>query len=556
MNNNLKVSLSVVLLSLSASILVSHTTGNLYPVVSIALIVPSVFVLIVHARSDMSPIYTSLIFAFIGAAHRAWIFIFPSSLMRFDPDAYAVQSQVILQQASLEALIDGFYQIASIFTISGAVSSLMTNLPIDNAYVIFPLVIGITLPLFASVLSRRLKFNETGGVFAAAIVAVGAPSTRFSTAPIPLTLAALFMCGCVICIVLITCSARTRYIFCFSIFLIASGATHKIPIFLLSCILILFIIYTKCCEYVSHSNFLNKSEYYLALLVVSSLVLQWSYITQYLESATFSIIEVLRITNSQPPLPEPAAATQVSRPLIISLINNSYFIFLVAFGGAAGVYFFKEYYRRRTRLVQASALVTVCVTLPSAFLSVGPGFQRIYVYASPFVAALIGGATSEKVFSSFSQRNIITTIAILCLLISNPLSAAATPDQPNFPRQYLTPEEVEGKHWSNDHISNVVYRDLFYGDEVVDFKRAARGDEWYQNQVPNPWDPGLLSRELYQGTLVEQNYDTISIRTQVKYFRLRGGSYQLRWNPEAELNVKYNRVYANGGVVTYDKPEV
>ncbi|MFC7202649.1 hypothetical protein ACFQJC_03925 [Haloferax namakaokahaiae] len=553
MAKSAKLAASVVLLSLSLHVLGSHVIGYLYPAVSIALIIGVIGILLVLVATDLRSSKAVYLLAGLSAFHRVWLYTFPASMMRFDPDAYAVRSQVIINTSSIDTVVGDFYHIAAAFPITGAVTSLITNLNIDAAYAIFPLILGFVLPLFAAILACHVVPSKASAPVAAAIVTVGAPSTTFSIAPIPITLASIFLTGAVAVAVLAPTRLRLRWIILIMVFGVGATFTHKLPLLILAGISGLFVVYTKGLRVVN-SEVRDSYGNMLTGLAGSLLIVQWAYATNYLQDGVFHIFELVGVSVANGNVTAPLAAERLSQPMLVSLMNNIFYPLLLEVGGVAGLLFIREYRRRNVRMLQAAAGVAVLLTVPSVVTGLGPGFQRVYIYGSAFVAALIAAGLTKVEWTDSRWRQVFAATAVVAIIISNPLSVAATPDYPGTPRQYLTAAEVEGKQFTDDHTEGVVYRDLVYGDEVVDFEAASRGDDWHQRQVPNPWDPGLLSSELYNGTLLTKGYERVSLRTNVDVWRLRGGWYRLDWNPEQSLNKVYNRVYSNGGVVTYDKP--
>lgn len=555
MSQGFKLALSLVFFTVAIILLITHTTGSLYPGLPLMTIIGVIVVLIIYAFTNIGQIRTVLCLCLLAVASRLWTFIFPASMIRFDPDSYAVKSQVIVNTGSLEATISGFYQSAAMFPLTGSIATLIFGIPVDKSYSIYPIVVGLALPLFAAVLARRISKSKIVGPIAAAIVTAGAASTIFAAAPIPITLAAIYVAATIITLTVAPTQFRLQKALVYLLFAAAAGLTHKISLFLLTGILVTYTIYTGVVT-VFGMEIKNKKMGVISLITISLLIVQWFYLTDFILGAIYQISAVVLTEVRNVGTTNPSAAIRATRPLIISLQNNAFYLLSLLFGGFAGIYVFRDFYQWRVRLLQSAALITVVVTLPSAVMGSGPGFQRIYIYASVFVAALISVAIArivswEIVRGDLRWKHRIAIAVLIVLVIVNPLSVIATPDYPGTSRQYLTEQEVTGKTWTNNYVSVIVYRDLYYGDEVVDFKRAAEGPTWHQEQVPNPWDPGLLNEELYNGTLPSKDYQVVSLRTDVTYYRLRGGDYRLQWNPIAKMDTKSNRIYANGGVVTY-----
>ncbi|MFC7019219.1 MULTISPECIES: hypothetical protein [Haloarcula] len=513
-------------------------------------------ILVSTIRSNASPISGIVTITLLAVAGRVYAYLFAPSMMRLDPDAHAVRSRVIIENGDLTGLPTGFYSAAPGFNLIGALSSLVTGLQVDSAFVIFPIAVGVSLPLSAGALAARVAGDNSASLVAAAVVTVGAPTFLFGIAPIPIALAAIFLSAIVLVLVI---SPDNRIVWqagvVFALLSLAGSLTHKIPLFLFALIGLVSVGYTALTRLSTPEVSLRKMVVATTLAIVV-LGVQWVYITEYFQTATILIYDVFglaEVPTAYTPV-KPAEATPIDPPLVTKLRNLSYFFITVGTGAVAGLLLFCQYTRENVRVLQAAAFVTVGVTLPG-IVGAGPGFQRTYVYASAFVAALIGIGIVHFARSTRRWHRSVAGIVLLAILIANPFAVVTMPDFPGTPREYLSTQEVEGKHFGNEYVEDVVYTDLYYGDEVVDFERAAgRGDQ-PQETVPNPtYDQGLLSKELKNNTLLEHGYRYISIRTNVEVWRLKGGRYRLLWNPERTLDSsrQYNRFYSNGGVAIYN----
>jgi len=491
----------------------------------------------------------------LAVAARLFGYLFPASMLTFDPDAYAVRSLIIANTGHTGQTVSDFYGAAAGFPVFGAEVKLVTGLPVEAAYAVFPLLVGFLLTLFASVLARRVTSDRDAPIVAAAVVAVGASSLMYGMAPTPQSLAAIYLAGSVVILMAtVTDRLHWRHLFLLSVFLLAGALTHKIPLLLftgISCVLVGYSIIIQLADIRPTPHSIGI----IAALGATALAFQWIYLTGYFERGFLKIFRVFGFAALLPSFPvgNPTAATVVDPPLTISIRNTLYFFVTVGTGGIVALELFRRYSDAHVRLLQAAAGVTVGVILPG-FVGLGPGFQRTYMYATVFVAALIGVGAKRLVRSGrFSARPVAVGM-LLVILVANPFSVIAMSDFPNTPRQYLSVEEVEGKHFANDRIEQIVYMDLYYGDETVDFEAAARGDEYHQYTVPDPrWVPGLLNNELLNQTLLKHEYPYIAIRTNVEIYRLKGGWYRLTWSPERALDSthSYQRIYDNGGVTIH-----
>ncbi|AQL42258.1 hypothetical protein BV210_05815 [Halorientalis sp. IM1011] len=475
--------------------------------------------------------------------------------MFFDPDAYAVRSQIIAITGDLSAIAPDFYGAAAAFHVFGAEVMLITGLPVDLAYAVFPFLVGLVFVLFAAILSRRLTSDSDAPIIAASVAAVGASSLFFGMAPTPLAVAAIYLTGSVVILMTnINRQLDLQYILPLGLFLLAGAVTHKIPVMLFAGIGAVLVGYSAVLHWIGiHRS--PGTMWIVAALGIAALALQWIYLLGYSERAVLKIFSIVGL--SELPISfevvQPAAATVVESPLIVSLLRQLYLPATVGAGGIVGLVLFRRYDDSRVRLLQAAAGVTVSAAL-LGLVGSGLGYQRVYMYGAVFVATLIGVGLARLLHSGRVSTRTVAAGFLLVILLANPLSSTAMPDYPDTPRLYLSAEEVEGKQFANHRIDQTGYMDLYYGDEAVDFKQAARGGIHHQKTVPNPlWHPGLLNNELINGTLLNYEYQYIAYRTDVEVWRLRGNWYRLRWEPEQTLNANtsYQRVYDNGGVTIH-----
>lgn len=457
---------------------------------------------------------------------------------------------------------DGFYQFAVLFHTLGAEVGLLTGLPVDTAYAIFPIWVGLSLPLFSAVLAQRVSGSTQAMIVAAIISAVGASTVGYSIATVPMMLAAVILAGAVMSLTLAN-KPKWPWLLIMLIFSLALTFTHKLPLLLLFGIVTAFIFYTGIVRYANRRQHTQGWDLGVAMacLLGSILTLQWLFLTDFLTVAAglgYGVVKPFGGNGTTQPIF--SAAELINPPIFEKLFNVSYYFVGVAIGGLAGLELFRKSSDRSVRALQCAALIAVCFSLPGVVFDSVPGFQRVFVYGSVFVAALIGvGTTRLRDFAAASDNesfkiasHAMVALLILGFIALNPLAVVANPDHPSSYRQYLNSGEVEGKHFTNSYIEDTVYRDYYYGDETVDFSRAADGADWHQATVPNPdWNPGLLDEELKNGTLLEKRYEYVALRTDVTIYRLDGGRYRLLWDPETPLNAEYNTIYSNGKVNIY-----
>jgi len=556
MSKSLKSGIIATCVIFSGGVLHTHGTGSFFPELPFAVAVSSVILYTSLFINRDNVILGVLSFTGLSVLYRAYLYLFPASMLRFDPDAHAVRSQIIVQTGSLGGIVPDFYHNAPVFHILGSVTSLITKLPVNISYVVFPIIVGILMSIFAAVLAKHMIKSTQAVLPAVAIGAVSASTIKYSVGPIPMTLAAMYFAGCIITILLYRRSHNSRYFIIFALFSIAAALTHKIPILFLVAFLSILSAYTVAYKKVSKQSIQLVSPS-LLLSAFVLLALQWIYIADFLP--TFGRLTgaiIFATGESLVSQPDPAAAIFVDPPLLIKIRNLAYFFVSTGVAAVIGLYLFRHAKNMNVRILQTAALVTVGITLPSLVFGTNPGFKRVFVYGSIFVAVLIAVGATHISNLSIPGAKKTSVVVVLAILIVNPLSVVATPDFPGTHRTYFTQQEVDGKHFMNSKVPEKVHLDMYYGDEVFNFSRAAGGDDRHQRTVPNVEDSSILmSKELTDGTLLEQNYTYIGLRTDIDIYRLKGGRYNLTWDPEQALNQSYQRIYANGGSTVFHRTD-
>ncbi|WP_227379073.1 hypothetical protein [Haladaptatus halobius] len=561
-----KFAVSLSTLAFTFGILHSYTSGTLSPGLPIgtAVAVVGLFSLL-WSESRWLPLTA---FVSLGALYRVVAFVIPSTFLNFDPDAHAVRSQIVMQTGGTQHLVGAFYGSAAAFDVHGAIVALLAGLPIEDAYVFFPLAIGIVIPLIAVLTVRTLlrkieispHYKTIAIGCAAALGAVEASTIQYGAAPIPVTYSALFL-GCAILVTISYESTQRLEFFALLVPLsLAMLMSAKVPLLLFTVILLVWIIIDQVmiARYAAPKRRLSKFPLLFSVL----LLLQWMFVTEYFSFGVgvFAVLSDLVAIGDTgiPPLP---AATRYNPSLLSKILGLSNILSLLVASGIAWLYFsITRSPNRNAHPILAACAVTVAFIVPDLAFGTGPGFQRVFVYAAPFICAIIPAAVvliidrQPTPSNQFLRRGVMTCGIIFILVLANVGSMSATPDRVGGTRYYLTQPEISGKHFSHAYISEDVYMDVYYGDEVVNFSRAARGPIYHQYTVPNPWNRPLLSHELLTRSLLAQHYQYVAHRTTVDVYRLSDGRYRLTWNPGRVLDKHYNRVYSSGAVNLYRIP--
>jgi hypothetical protein len=537
-------------------------TGEIYPTLPLGLGVAGV-VLVVGLFHRLDTNLAIAIAIVLGAGYRVTVFLWPNSMIFMDTDTYALWSYVYLRGGI--PTYEGFYADASAFPVFGAEAAAMAGLDVATAYVVFPLLVGILLPLSAALIVRRVVGERSVAPAIAAFVAAFDPaSMKFSYAPVPLSLAAVFIALSLIgYLVLIDeyntvrSKSRAGAFVLISTFLVAAGLTHKIP-------LAVFAIYLWSALLVGlamRRGFVGRKGA-LLLFGVVAVITHWTFLTDYFARAAVILSD---IATSEVVLTDPASANEFSRtynPEFMGRLRHIiYMPVVLSVAGIAwlGVFLRHRSFRKATSvaILLGAAAGAAILVIPGKFLPAAPGFQRVFVYATAIIAAMIGVGVARvleprQVLSGVSARKVLVGTVIVSILLLQVLSAPASPDFADGARFYLTEQEVATKQFAHDHVDEVVRMDLYYADEVVDFERASQVPSQYEI-VPKPEDqPEMMAAELTNGTLPEQNYPYVTHR-EAGVYRI-GGEVILTWDVTGYLDSEYSRYYDSGPAHSYYRP--
>lgn len=557
MNTRLKIALIFACILFAIGVLGSHSDGSIYPWLPVGAAFAAIAITAGGLMTSQISRVVPIAFVGLGLGYWVYVYLFPASMIAFDPDAHAVRTQIILNSGDIRGLIGQFYDVAPGFHLFGAVAAMLTDLPVNIAFVVFPIGIFLVLAAFAPLIARVYVAKWQSQVIAVALVALSSVGIQYTTGPIPMAFAAPLVVGALYSVVLTRRVQQWRAIVLFVLLLTTAMFVHKISVLVVFTSLVLVISFNVL-RYV-HSEWQSNGSM-ASITAISALLLgiQWTYLTAYAGSAVEQILGVFRFNSLLTSTGEYAAASAYipSLPLRATALGHIALLFLV--GAFSGLYFLMhESDRFEIRLMLGFALVTTLLAGPGVIISAAPGAQRVFLYGVAPVSGLVAAGiytAGSKFPSSIATDNLSRQIigGIVCLLlIANLGGAGASPDYRDGPRMYLTEQETTGKLFWQDYVDDIVQADAYQADETVDFISGI-GDADNQRTVPNPrWRDGMYSRELLDGTLAEQGFEHVALRTNVRTYRLPGGRFTLDWDPQQVMDSSYNRVYANGGSVLY-----
>ena len=563
----LKTTAIIVLLSIAAGTLGSHSSGSLWPwiPVSVGVAVLAVLAGMLWRTNQTSPPVGPSLVLVVGIAvfYRAYTFVFPASMIGMDPDGYAIWINQLVAAGSIEAMNVGFYAKAPFFPLLNGLSAVVSGLPVRTAMIITPLLTGILVPLSVYLLSRYITYEEATevGIAASLIVVVAAQGFHYSYWPIAQTLATLFLCLFVVVSVRSISGPRRRYRFSmlFVVFLLSMAFTHKLPmlvtIMFVGAFIALFLLPRTAVKQIGLERRGRYDVWMLFGITFMMLFIQWTYIADFLRTVVVKLVALLgsESPSVSPALLHPTAAVNPYSEIVGILLRNAHALVLLVLGAVAWlVLAYTSRSRRSVQVLHAATaglflLYPITILVPSEFR-----YTRVTLFIEPFLAVLIAVAfihqsnQSKELLSRAWSAMIIGIIVFV--VVSQVVTVGAAPDFPGSPRMYLTSEEVAAKEFGHQHMDGSTAGPYYAGEQPFPDQHVTSSGT-LDAERENMYTP--LNSSLYNATLLSDCPPDVLYR-QIDVYRFQG-AWRLTWNPKSVLDTHYNRIYANHGAKHYSR---
>ncbi len=546
----------VVFVALAGGVIYSHQTGSLYPGLPFAAGFGVLLLAGVVLQSRAVSTSVALVAITVGLVYRIYAFEFPASMVSFDPDAYAVQALIIAQTGSTEQLIlSEFYSAATAFSVFNAESILVLGLPTDSAFVTIPLLAALVIPVSAMAIAHRVTSHRQTFVLAAVLTTLGPATIKYGIRPNPIFFSGLIFSAFAVTLISYPNRRKISHLVLSIVLLFALMVSHKIAVIVVVLVCLLLLIGSHAPFGRAFGNRSVRTAYSLALIAGAALVIQWMFLTQYISRALPRILAIIGVVEPPPELSR-AAAVPYEPQLAFQVLAFSFVLTTLAVGGLVWLGLLKFRYDAKIARLLAIAGGTVAIVLPGRFSDAAAGTQRTFFFATAGLGALVAVGRYFAVKSPRRYLHYLSIIAIAIILVSQPLSAASTPDYRDGARHYLTQGEVNGKAFAQQHTQSTVYMDRYYWDEVIDFERAAAdGGPQYQAPAAGSYFDGILEQELTEGTLLQEEYQYVLLRTNVGTYRMDMGRWVLTWDPVASMaaSSRYHQTYSNGHTMMFSR---
>lgn len=296
-----KIIVVVLLLILSSVILVSHQTYSLFPWVAFGTISVVAILIIAsfHYRRNNSSYHILLLFIIVTSVFvRSYQFWFPPSFTGGDPDLFAVWVRSILDQGvmTMEA---GFYSKAPLMPVFGAISTMITGVQKISLGII-SIALGIFIPLASASMGRILsaEYKSKAGLLAATLGGMTTYSIARGIFPIAQSIGIVFVMGSLLALFVLLETEDHRMTVIFTVFGIASLFTHKLPLFIMSGILLVFFVQgwslsigaDKLSGYKDLIEIIYDDRSMLLNMIFLIIFVPWAILTSLFSPPTFPII--------------------------------------------------------------------------------------------------------------------------------------------------------------------------------------------------------------------------------------------------------------------------
>lgn len=507
---------------------------------------------------------------FVAISYRLVITSFAPRIIGIDPNAFAVQVQLILNTGSIDPLNIPFYDVAPVFQIFTVTFTLISETSVHNGMAIWTVVSGLLVPLLVFVFGSRSwpgVGNQVVATIAAVFASVGVSHIQFSYWPVPSMVGALFFIALLIGFIMYVENPSNRYNWSavIGVFSLAAMFTHKLPIFAFLLVFCVFLL-IRFIDQKPLTYSTRGSDVTLILVVGIIVSLQFLYLTDFLRVMITYISQALSGDigfGAGRDLYAPAATSAIP-PFTTRAMNRIGVILLLGIGGIVWMWLFirSSYSSNKLNILLSASGVTAVLVVVGTVTPAG-SLRRNMLLAELVVVVLVGGGIWIFARTILYNRTFFITLAnsilviglIGIIIVSQFMAPPTTIDHPDEPRYYLNNAEIKADEFRYDRVPNIVVRDYFYAYQVSDIPQAAeyRPDQHQQgSKFPRLLE--WMDRDGYLiGDLADRGYESVAIRPELDIYLFRGGPYYLEWDPEKTLDRRqeYHRGYDNGDVVLY-----
>lgn len=568
----MKASIGFSMVVFASAVLCSHASESIYPYLPAGMIVSVALILLTILYQDSVDKSTAFIalstFILLSVLYKTTLFMLPTSLIGYDTGLYAQLIQIVASTNRLSPLnssVVSFYAKAPLFILLVSITDIVGRTTTKVALIVYPLLVGILYPVMAFAFARRVAPVEPLRIatIASAVSTVGTLSLQYGFHPIAQTLAVLLWLPFLLIVARYYIHNRNSDFLLLSLLLAALLLTHKAPgivvIGTFLCLLAFDISTRKLDQRRPIVN--NKSVIVLLLLSGIALVVQLTFLTDYLGRFTLLGIALLspeflsvffeRILTlfGGSGSAAPQASESVINPLLVTLMNTLYGLFLFPLAALGWTWLFvRNRSDPNVRVVLAGSAFIMAIVLLGYIRRSVVNPRRFVFFAGVILVVLASIAISlisNDIGDRLSIAKIPTALLLLFMLLAT--QSFATPALPNHSvdeRDYLTTTELSAKQFTHSYVPGQVHTDNFYA-----IKPPASPAKLGQPREYISMEEELLWRS---ENLTSHNY--VLLRKDVKVYRTSGKVWRLTWDVQRWFDQKYSQVYSNDDVRMYTKP--
>lgn len=556
--------------AISIAVLSVHSLERTHPMLGISIGIAVVIIVsqaVARPVSSSQLVSTIILLLTLSVAYRTIPFLVASGPIGMDPHWLAVQTQAVLEDGHTDVIDSLFYSNVASFIVLQAILASILGLKPDMILVIIAAISGISIPLFGSVLTRRLvrpQLTFVAVIIAVAILVVAKQTVRFSYGPIA-QVHAIIVYFIVLFILIIypqVLRSSSKMTLRLDILLIVSvvglALTHKVMVFIAVIILSGLAVWYQFWI----PDFGGEARLaWQSVLSTVILLTVWAIMTDFAVRPIIQFgfgLDTAILTEF-----DPAAAASVSADIYSTIHRHINWLLLVPIAGVAWAWLtvmeWRPWERSRYRQDLIPVLLTASVAVVLLVIGIILGFgvfnpNRAIAIGEPVWAVLIGTAFANGLYhfdiDLLSSRISIGVVAVILLVIIVQVGALGSlPDHPETPRSYLSAGERAGVDFA---ISHSPEQETFYTDAYT--VRAGISPEdppaayWRRDsgQVQY-YEPAVFDGQVYE------EHDRIFLRTRLEiYGHLPwGGYWVLEWDYREMLNGCYQQIYDNGDGLYY-----
>lgn len=558
-----RVLLIITFLGISIAAIGVQHTGALFPVLPAVTIV-TLLVLIGLFPTANTQWWVASVICF-GVFYRIFTFLWPPTLLGMDPDQVAVATQRIMNHGSTDA-ISGLYfysKIAGMYVYTAS-AGLITGLDARWALIMYPLAVGIIVPLVVFIILRRLTDQSNGATIAVmvgvAIATFAGATIRFSSEPLPQVLAALLWLVFLTALVCYTTSRRWVVVLLISV--LAAAGTHKLGIAVVGVGLVGIAVTETVLGNGGRSAPIAEPTLVGIVALTGAVQMLWA--TNYGSAvATTIVIPIIGLvdgTTAAVTTPEWTHAVLAVDGVAGILSRNGHWLVLGAVAGIcwciAAIHHFRHQHLPLVPAILGVAATFAAFIAGVVVLPISLSIDRLSLYSEPIFALVIALAVAlvfQRRHNPRSTATIAVSVLVIVIVASQLFAAPATPDYPGTERFYLENSEVDAKEWAVTNGALPLHADAYYARQIIELNRedapyetgshVAEQSVRYNSEVET-----LLNRRLIE----DGEYEYFADRRATVY-NMGGNHHTLTWEPERTLNRNGNhaRVYDNEGVTIY-----